>query len=83
MGLSRTIVRIELTARVAGPDDRVALPGMPLWEVSWTARDRLGRERNWSAPHITEGAARRMVANLLAERAPGLTLEEVFTDRAS
>lgn len=82
MGLSRNVVRIELTTRTAEASDRVALPGMPLWEVSWTARARLGRERTWSAPHITEGAARRMVTNLLTERAHELTLEEAFTDRA-
>lgn len=81
MGLSRRVVRIELTARTAGPDDRVALPGMPLWEVSWTERDRLGRERTWTAPHITEAGARRMVENLLAERVPELPVEAVFIDR--
>lgn len=81
MGLSRKVVRIELTTRTAGPDDHVALPGMPLWEVSWTARDRLGRERTWTAPHITEAGARRTVANLLTERAPGLTVEAVLIDR--
>ncbi len=82
MGLSRDIVRIELTTRVAGPEDRIALPGMPLWEVSWTARDHLGRERSWSAPHITEGGARRMVANLLDHRVRGLAAEDVFVDRS-
>ncbi|CAM3482272.1 hypothetical protein [Tsukamurella hominis] len=81
MGLSRDIVRIELTTRVAGPEDRIAIPGMPLWEVSWTARDHLGRERIWSAPHITEGGARRMVANLLDHRVVGLEAEAVIVDR--
>lgn len=83
MGLSRKVVRIELTARPAGPDDHVALPGMPLWEVSWTERDRLGRDRTWSAPHITEAGARRMVTNLLTERARGLTVEDVVIDRTA
>lgn len=81
MGLSRNIVRIELTSRTAGPDDRTALPDMPLWEVSWTERDHLGRERTWTAPHITERGARQMVTNLLDQRAPGLTAEAVFIDR--
>lgn len=82
MGLSRKVVHIELTTRTAEASDRIAIPGMPLWEVSWTARDHLGRERTWSAPHITETGARRTVANLLTERAPGLTVEAVFIDRA-
>ncbi|TWS25335.1 hypothetical protein FK268_09070 [Tsukamurella sputi] len=81
MGLVLDIVRIELTTRTAGSDDHVALPGMPLWVVDWTRRDRLGRERSWSAPHVTEAGARRMVANLLAERVPELPVEAVFTDR--
>ena len=55
---------------------------MPLWEVSWTARDRLGREHTWTAPHITKAGARRTVANLLDERVRGLTVEDVFIDRA-
>lgn len=83
MGLSRKVVRVELTTRTSEPSDRIAIPGMPLWEVSWTTRDRLGRERTWSAPHITEAGARRTVANLLTERAPGLTDEDVFTDLAT
>ena len=82
MGLSRDIVRIELTTRIAEASDRVALPGMPLWEVSWTVRDHLGRERSWSAPHITEGGARRMVANLLDHRVVGLEVEAVFIDQS-
>ncbi|MBS4104204.1 hypothetical protein [Tsukamurella paurometabola] len=81
MGLSRDIVRNELTTRVAGPEDRIAIPGLPLWEVSWTVRDHLGRERSWSAPHIAEGGARRMVANLLDHRVVGLEAEAVFIDR--
>ena len=83
MGLVRDIVRIELTTRTAGPDDHVALPGMPLWVVGWTKRDRLGRERSWSAPNVTEAGARRMVTNLLAERVPELSVDEVFTDHVS
>lgn len=83
MGLSRKVVRIELTSRVADETDRTAIPGMALWEVSWTARDQLGRERTWSAPHITEAGARRAVANLLAERAPELAEAVFFSDRTT
>ena len=83
MGLSRKIVRIELTTRTAEASDHIALPGMPLWEVSWTERDHLGRERTWTAPHITEGGARQMITNLLDHRAPGLAVENVVTDRTA
>lgn len=81
MGLSRRLVRIELTTRTAESEDRVAITGMPLWEISWTERDHLGRDRKWSFPHITETSARQMVTNLLVHRAPGLAVEDVFIDR--
>lgn len=80
MGLSRGIVRVTLSTRTAGPDDYTAIPGMTLWIVSWTARERVGRERVWTAPHVTETGARRMVRNLLRELAPGLDAAEVYSE---
>lgn len=81
MGLSRKVVRIALTTRAAGVNDRIALPGMPLWVVTWTVRDRLGREQVREAPHVSEGGAHRMVDNLMKELAPGLSPQDVFTDQ--
>lgn len=83
MGLSRRVVRIELTTRTAGPADRIALPGMQLWEVSWAERDHLGRERTWSAPHVSERGARRMVTSLLDQLAPGLDSQDAFVDHTT
>lgn len=80
MGLSRDVVRVELTTRTAGPDDGAAIAGVQLWIVTWTKKER-GGEWDWSAPHVSETGARRMVANLLLELAEGLRPEEAFTDR--
>ncbi|WP_207558364.1 hypothetical protein [Mycobacteroides abscessus] len=80
MGLSRDVLRVELTCRTAGPDDRVAPAGYQLWIVSWTKRER-GGERDWSAPHVSEAGARRMVANLLLELAEGIDPAAAFVDR--
>lgn len=80
MGLSRDVVRVELTTRTAGPDDGAAVAGVQLWIVTWTKRER-GGERDWSAPHVSEVGARRMVANLLLELAPGIDPAEGFVDR--
>ncbi|NMD55166.1 MULTISPECIES: hypothetical protein [Tsukamurella] len=72
---------MELTIRTSEPSDHIAILDVLLWEVSWTTRNCIGRERRWNASHITERGARRTVANLLTERAPGLTVEAVFIDR--
>ncbi|AYM40371.1 MULTISPECIES: hypothetical protein [Mycobacteroides] len=80
MGLSRDVTHIELTTRTAGPGDGAAVAGVRIWIVTWTKRER-GGERDWSAPHVSETGARRMVANLLLELAEGLRPEEAFTDR--
>jgi hypothetical protein len=81
MGLNRKVIRVELTIRTCEPSDRIAILDMPLWEISWTTRGCLGRERNWNATHITESGARRAVASLLTDRASERTIEDVFTDR--
>lgn len=80
MGLSRDVVRVELTTRTAGPDDGAAIVGVQLWIVSWTKKER-GGERTWTAPHVSEVGARRMVRNLMQELAPGIDPAEGFVDR--
>lgn len=80
MGITRYPVRIRLSTRIAGPDDHITVPGMTLWTVEYTVTDR-GRETSFVTDHVAETAARRMVANLLAELAPGLDPEDAFTDR--
>lgn len=73
-------MRVELCMRTAGEDDRTAIPGMTLWVISWTVRERVGHERTWTAPHVTEHGARRMVTNLLLELAPGLSESDVYSE---
>lgn len=80
VGLSRDVTRIELTTRTAGPDDGAAIAGVQLWIVTWAKKER-GGERTWTAPHVSEVGARRMVANLLLELAPGIDPAAAFVDR--
>ncbi|MDO3110456.1 hypothetical protein [Mycobacteroides abscessus] len=82
VGLSRDVLRVELTTRLATAEDRTAVSGIQLWIVAWTKRLPVGRgERTWTAPHVSEVGARRMVANLMAELAPGIDPAEAFVDR--
>lgn len=82
VGLSRDVLRVELSMRTAGPGDGVAPDGYPLWVVTWVKREPVGRDvRTWSAPHVTETGARRMARNLMQELAPGIDPAEAFTDR--
>jgi len=39
-----------------------------------------GKQSSYTAPHVAEASARRMISNLLRDRAPGLTEEDVLTD---
>lgn len=45
----------------------------------YTVTER-GGESRFSTDHVSEVAARRMVANLLEDRLPGLTVEEVYSE---
>lgn len=39
-----------------------------------------GRESSFVTHHAAETAARQLVANLLRDRPPGLTVEEVYSE---
>ncbi|MFL0242354.1 MULTISPECIES: hypothetical protein [Mycobacteriaceae] len=80
MGMRRGVVRVALSTRTADDDDHTAIAGTPLWVVSWTVRERPGHERTWSAPSASETGARTMVQNLLAERLPGLSESDVYSE---
>ncbi|WP_074302928.1 hypothetical protein [Mycobacteroides abscessus] len=78
--MRRSVVRVALSTRTADDDDHTATAGMQLWVVSWTVRERLGHERTWSVPSASETGARTMVQNLLAERLPGLSESDVYSE---
>lgn len=80
MGMHRGVVRVALSTRTADDDDHTATAGMQLWVVSWTVQERAGHERTWSAPSASESGARTMVHNLLAERLPGMSVEDVYSE---
>nr|WP_046284150.1 hypothetical protein [Mycobacterium sp. UM_NZ2] len=79
VGIARFTTRIRLSSRIGGEDDGAALVGIRLWIVDYTVTER-GKESSYAAPHVAEASARRMVANLLNDRLPGLTEEDVYSE---
>lgn len=79
MGITRHAIRVHLSTRTATEDDRITVAGMPLWVVDYTVVER-GREASFTVGHAAESGARRMVRNLLADRLPGLTEAEVYSE---
>lgn len=72
MGITRHATRVHLSTRTDPA-------GMPVWTVAYTVTEH-GRESSFVTDHVSEVAARRMVENLLADRLPGLTVEDVYTE---
>lgn len=70
--MALNVTRVELSTAAPGPLDP---PGVTLWRVEWT--DKLG---DHAQGHYTEPAANGHVANLLADRKPGLNIADIFTD---
>lgn len=79
MGITRHPIRVHLSTRTATESDRIAPAGTTLWVVAYTVTER-GRESAFTAPCVAEAAARRMVANLLRDRLPGLSVDDVYTE---
>lgn len=72
MGITRFVTRIRLSTK---PADEIGM----IWIVDYTATQR-GRETQFSVPCVAEAGARRMVANLLNDRLPGLSVEDVYSE---
>ncbi len=72
MGITRHAVRIRLSTRTDPA-------GMRVWTVAYTVSQH-GRESSFVTHHAAETAARQLVANLLRDRPPGLTVEEVYSE---
>lgn len=79
MGITRHPIRVHLSTRTATESDRIAPAGTTLWIVDYTVTER-GRESAFTVPCVAEAAARRMVENLLADRLPGLSESDVYTE---
>lgn len=79
VGITRHATRIRLSTRTADAADRVAPAGTELWTVEYTVTER-GRESSFTVPHVSERGARRMVANLLADRLPGTAESDVYSE---
>lgn len=72
VGITRFATRIRLSTRTDPA-------GLTVWVVDYTVSQH-GRESRFVTHHVAEAAARRMVANLLADRLPGLSVEEVYAE---
>lgn len=72
VGITRFATRIRLSTRIT-PDGRTE------WTVEFTVTEH-GLESSFVTHHAAEGAARQLVQNLLADRLPGLTVEEVYSE---
>lgn len=80
MGIARHTTSVTLSTGTATPSgDTAVVVGAPVWIVAWTMVEH-GRERQFTHPHYTEVGARRHVRNLIADRTPGLTETDVYTD---
>lgn len=79
MGITRHPIRVHLSTRIAGLDDRIAPAGTRLWVVAYTVTER-GRESSFTVPCVAEASARRMVANLLRDRLLGMAVEDVYSE---
>lgn len=79
MGITRHPIRVHLSTRIATEADRIAPAGTQLWIVEYTVSER-GRESSFVTDHVAEAAARRMVTNLLADRLPGMSVEDVYSE---
>lgn len=80
MGITRRAIRVHLSTRIAGAADTIAPAGTALWIVDYTVVER-GKESSFSVGHAAEAAARRMVRNLLKDRLPGMSIEDVYSER--
>lgn len=79
VGITRHPIRVHLSTRIADESDRIAPTGTRLWVVAYTVTER-GRESSFVTDHVAEAAARRMVANLLRDRLPGMSVEDVYSE---
>ncbi|WP_458317893.1 hypothetical protein [Mycolicibacterium brisbanense] len=72
MGITRHATQIRLSTRITPA-------GLTEWTVAYTVTEN-GREHSFITHHAAEGAARQLVENLLADRLPGTSIEEVYSE---
>ncbi|WP_078321690.1 hypothetical protein [Mycobacteroides chelonae] len=75
VGITRHATRIRLSTRIMPA-------GLTEWTVAYTVSEN-GREHSFITRHAAKGAARQLVTNLLRDRLPGTSVEEVYSEDAS
>ena len=77
----KRVTRVALTRTTEPtPGDHTSHPGTDLWRIQWTEL-RSGKPTELRQSHYTETAARRHVDGLLQMKAPGLSIDSVYTER--
>ncbi|KKE98395.1 hypothetical protein [Mycolicibacterium obuense] len=72
MGITRHATRIHLSTGITPA-------GMPEWVVAYTVIE-YSRESRFVTHHAAEAAARQLVTNLLRDRLPGFSIEDVYLE---
>lgn len=75
VGITRRAIRIRLSTRITPA-------GMTEWVVDYTVSEH-GREASFVTHHAVEAAARQLVKNLLTDRLPGLSVDDVYSEQLS
>lgn len=79
MAITRITTSVRFSTRIASNADPLAVPGTQLWELNYRVREGRG-EHVLATAMVSEVAARRMVANLLAQRPVGSAVEDIYTE---
>jgi hypothetical protein len=80
VGITRFTTKVVLTTGTAETSTGAAVAGHPAWIVDYTVTQN-GRESSFRVTDYAEAGARRLVANLLEHRQPGLRVEDVYSEQ--
>lgn len=80
MGITRFTTKVTLSRGVAVPSTGITVVGQPVWVVDYTVIER-GRESSFQITDYSEAGARKLIANLLGNLAPGHAIEDVYTEQ--
>lgn len=79
MGITRFTTKVTLTKGVAKESTGAAVVGRPVWTVAWSVVEN-GCVSSFRVDDYSEAGARKLVANLLGNLAPGLCVEDVYRE---
>jgi len=80
MGITRFTTKVTLTTGTATESTGAAVVGYPVWVVAWSVVEN-GKSSSFRIDDYSEAGARKLVANLLGNLAPGLRAEDVYREQ--